>query len=134
MDFGTAVGRYFSNYFNFQDRARRAEYWWPVLMWFIVSFSLNALSELLTNVPGIGDILRWPPYILYLLFTLACVIPSLSVAVRRLHDKEMSGFWMLLCIFPLIGFFFLLFHFVTEGTPGPNKYGPDPKSPTPDVF
>ncbi|MBN03721.1 DUF805 domain-containing protein [Ponticaulis sp.] len=134
MDFGTAVGRYFSNYFNFQDRARRAEYWWPVFMQLIAYLAMLALSSLFAMLGDIGVMLIWIPIVLYWLFGLACFIPSLAVAVRRLHDKDMSGWWILIGLVPLIGALLLLFFFVTEGTPGPNKYGPNPKSPTPDVF
>ncbi len=134
MDFGTAVRRYFSNYFNFQDRARRAEYWWPMLMQFIAYMGMVVVSGILAMLGDVGMLLVWLPITLYWLFGLACFIPSLSVAVRRLHDKDMSGWWLLIGLVPLIGGLFLLFQFVTEGTPGPNKYGPNPKSPTPDVF
>lgn len=134
MDFGTAVRRFFSNYFNFQDRARRAEYWWPILMQMIVGFVVQILTITLLGPDGTGSLLVAIPMILYWIFGLACFIPSLSVAVRRLHDKDMSGWWILIGLVPLIGALLLLFFFVTEGTPGPNKYGPNPKSPTPDVF
>ena len=134
MDFGTAVGRYFSNYFNFQDRARRAEYWWPVLMQFIAYVAMIIVSGIFGMLGDIGMMLIWIPLVLYWIFGLACIIPSLAVAVRRLHDKDMSGWGILIGFIPLIGALVLLFFFVTEGTPGPNKYGPSPKSPTPDVF
>ena len=134
MDFGAAVGRYFSNYFNFQDRARRAEFWWPVFMQFIIYLAMLALTSLFAMLGDIGVMLIWIPMILYWLFGLACIIPNLAMSVRRLHDKDMSGFWVLIWLVPLIGFLFLLFQFVTEGTPGPNKYGPNPKNPAHDVF
>ncbi len=134
MDFGTAIRLYFSNYFNFQDRARRAEYWWPVLMQTVVTFVFQVVIFTFLGSGSTNSVLLTILGVLYWLFSVACIIPSLSVAVRRLHDKDMSGWWILIGIIPLIGTLFLLFQFVTEGTPGPNKYGPNPKSPTPDVF
>ncbi len=134
MDFGTAIRLYFSNYFNFQDRARRAEYWWPVLMQTVVTFVFQVVIFTFLGSGSTNSVLLTILGALYWLFSVACIIPSLSVAVRRLHDKDMSGWWILIGIIPLIGTLFLLFQFVTEGTPGPNKYGPNPKSPTPDVF
>ena len=66
---------------------------------------------------------------LYLIYVLAVFIPSLAVAVRRLHDVGKSGWFYLISLIPLIGGIWLLILFVTEGDKGPNQYGPDPKAP-----
>src|SRR3546814_10468370 len=60
------------------------------------------------------------------LFVLAIIIPYLAVAVRRLHDPDRSGWWMLLSLIPLIGSIILLMFFVMGGTRGPNRFVPDP--------
>lgn len=59
-------------------------------------------------------------------YILLTIIPGLAVSVRRLHDADLSGLWWLLAFVPLGGVVILVFH-VLDGTPGPNRYGPDPK-------
>ena len=54
-------------------------------------------------------------------------IPSLAVAIRRLHDTDRSGWWLLIGLVPIVGAFILLYFYVIEGTRGPNRFGPDPK-------
>nr|WP_302052016.1 DUF805 domain-containing protein [Hymenobacter sp. BRD128] len=66
--------------------------------------------------------------LLYGLYSLALLIPSLAVGVRRLHDVGKSGFFMLIAFVPLVGAIWLLVLFCTEGTRGDNEYGPDPKA------
>ena len=60
------------------------------------------------------------------LFGLAMLVPWLAVAVRRLHDTDRSGFWLLIIFFPLIGSLILLVFFIMSGTRGANRFGPDP--------
>jgi len=62
--------------------------------------------------------------LLYLVFALAMFVPSLAVLVRRLHDSDKSGWFMLIGLIPLIGGIILLVFVIQEGTKGPNKYGP----------
>lgn len=57
---------------------------------------------------------------------LGLFLPALSVAVRRLHDLDRTGWWYLIILVPLIGLIVLLVFFVTRGTSGPNRFGPDP--------
>jgi uncharacterized membrane protein YhaH (DUF805 family) len=68
------------------------------------------------------------------LWFLAIIVPGIAVGVRRLHDRNMSGWWYLgfivLSLVPVIGFIAsiaMIVIFLLPGTPGPNKYGPDPK-------
>jgi uncharacterized membrane protein YhaH (DUF805 family) len=65
--------------------------------------------------------------LLYYLYAIAIVIPSLAVTVRRLHDIDKSGFWYFINFVPLIGGIWLLILTCMEGTGGENSYGPDPK-------
>jgi uncharacterized membrane protein YhaH (DUF805 family) len=60
------------------------------------------------------------------LFGLVTFIPTVSVAIRRLHDSDRTGWWYLLIFVPLIGWIILLIWYVTKGTDGPNRFGPDP--------
>ena len=62
-----------------------------------------------------------------LLFYLAILIPSIAVAIRRLHDTNRSGWWLLIALIPFIGALVLLVFYVLPGTVGPNKFGEDPK-------
>ena len=111
------------NYANFSGRARRSEYWYFIL--FNMLFAIAAM--VLDNVLGINfDPL---PYgALYALYALATIIPGLGVAVRRLHDVDKSGWFILIALIPFIGSIWLLVLFCTEGTKGTNKYGNDPKN------
>jgi len=110
------------NYVGFEGRARRKEYWMFTLFNIIVSFVLGIIDGLggLMTESGIG--------MLGLLYTLAVLLPSIAVGVRRLHDIDKSGWWLLLVFIPLIGAIVLLVFAVMEGTRGSNRFGEDPKS------
>ncbi len=112
-------------YADFNGRARRKEYWMFVL--FNIIFASVAI--ILDNLFGIAmkGIGYGPLYGLYLL---AIIIPSIAVGVRRLHDIGKSGWMMLISFIPLIGVIWLLVLFVTDGNPGENEYGPNPKEVT----
>ena len=60
------------------------------------------------------------------LFGLATLLPSIAVAVRRLHDLDRSGWWILIGLIPLIGWIILIVWYCSRGTVGPNRFGPDP--------
>ena len=62
------------------------------------------------------------------LFSLAVLIPSIAVSVRRLHDIDRTGWWVLIGLVPLVGQIVLLVFHVLDSTPGPNRFGPNPKS------
>ena len=59
------------------------------------------------------------------LFGLVTIIPNIAIAIRRLHDLDRTGWWILLGFIPLIGWIILLIWYVTKGTDGPNRFGPD---------
>ncbi len=61
------------------------------------------------------------------LYALAVIIPSLAVGVRRLHDTNRSGWWLLIGLIPCIGFIVLIVFLVQDGQAGDNQYGPNPK-------
>lgn len=114
----------FRKYVDFQGRARRSEYW----LWVLFLTAVEIVLILLAAVMGNGDPQSaGPELLLLILFWLAVVLPTLAVAVRRLHDTGRSGFWLFISLVPLIGGIVLLIFFVLDGTPGPNKFGPDPK-------
>jgi len=132
-------------YAQFSGRSRRKEYWMYVLFLFIVAIVLSIIESILglgghavltseTSSSGVFYGALVNRGILSNLFLLATFIPSLAVGVRRLHDTNRSGWWYLLAFVPLIGSIVLLVWFCTAGTPGPNNYGDDPMSETPEAL
>ena len=110
-------------YAVFSGRSRRKEYWYFVLFVIIISTVLNIIDGLIgayERIAGVG--------LLSSIFSLAILIPSIAVTVRRLHDIDRSGWWLLIALVPLVGWIVLLVFSVQESTPGSNKYGPNPKS------
>jgi uncharacterized membrane protein YhaH (DUF805 family) len=118
MDFPTAVKTCFANYMTFRGRAPRSEYWYFVLFMFIGGVTTAVLDAILFS----GNVIS--P--LNSIFSLVTIIPSLAVASRRLHDLDKSGWWQLLWIVPIIGWIIMIIWLVKRGTPGPNRFGPDP--------
>ncbi|MER6464545.1 DUF805 domain-containing protein [Streptomyces sp. NPDC001288] len=103
-------------YATFSGRARRSEFWLFTLF--------NGLAVLLAGI--LDGVLGWGLWLtfVYLLFVF---VPTLAVAVRRLHDTGRAGWWLLIALIPFGGIVLLVFD-VLEGTSGRNKYGPDPKA------
>jgi uncharacterized membrane protein YhaH (DUF805 family) len=108
-------------YAVFSGRAQRAEYWYFVLFNLIFSFVLGAVDGVLGTTTATGV------QILRLIYTLAVMIPSVAVGVRRLHDIGRSGWWLLLVLVPVIGLIALTVFFVFDSQPEANEYGPNPK-------
>lgn len=115
MSFGQAIVRVFSNYANFQGRARRSEYWYFVLFYGIVMLCLS----LLALIPG--------AVLLTVIFWLGTVVPNLAVSWRRLHDTGRSGAWVFLSLVPLVGVLILILWMAEDSQPGTNPFGPNPK-------
>jgi uncharacterized membrane protein YhaH (DUF805 family) len=110
-------------YAVFSGRSRRKEYWYFVLFVIIISTVLNIIDGLIgayARTAGVG--------LLSSIFSLAILIPSIAVTVRRLHDTDRSGWWVLISLVPLVGWIVLLVFTVQDSTPGINRYGPNPKS------
>lgn len=112
MDWYLAV---LKNYAGFSGRARRKEYWMFTL------FHAIAIAVLF----GIGAAMD--SMILYFIYVLATLVPSLAVTVRRLHDTGRSGGWFFIAFVPFVGGIILLVFTVLEGQPAANQYGPNPK-------
>jgi uncharacterized membrane protein YhaH (DUF805 family) len=109
-------------YADFEGRARRKEYWMYTL------FNMLALlvAAILDGLLGLTRHGFFGP--VYGLYALATLIPGLALGVRRLHDVDRSGWWLLLAIIPLIGAIVLFVWAVTDGTRGSNQFGDDPKA------
>ena len=113
----------FKKYAVFQGRAGRKDYWFFVLFNIIVSMVLGYIDRLTGTFvadTGFG--------ILSAVYTLAVILPGISVSVRRLHDTGRSGWWFLVTIVPVLGFFVFLYFMILESDPGSNKYGALPRS------
>lgn len=116
---------------TFSGRAPRSEYWWfwlftaigPTVIWLAVAL-LSLLIGFIDAATGL--IFMGLAGILVCIALLALLIPSLAVAVRRLHDTNHSGWWLLIGLIPFIGALYLIFLYISAGTPGENDYGPDP--------
>lgn len=112
-----AIQSVFSNYANFNGRARRSEYWYFTLFNLIVSFILSMITVWIDS--------KIPLYI----WQIALILPCIAVAIRRLHDTGRSGWFYLLVLIPLVGSIILIVFYCQDGQHGMNKYGPDPKNP-----
>jgi uncharacterized membrane protein YhaH (DUF805 family) len=139
-------------YSDFSGRAPRAEYWYYVLA-IIIAF---AVIKIIESIVGIGGMVLGVYGPLTILLWLATIVPSLAVSIRRLHDTDRSGWWLLLpivayCIafalggrdlmsgqitelgiagifllIGVVGWIVLFIFYVLSGTPGDNRYGPNP--------
>lgn len=116
------------NYADFQGRARRSEYWLFYLFILIVEVVLISLAGvgggMSESAPGPLGALAFG---LLGVFALGIIVPSLAVSVRRMHDTNRSGWWVLISLVPFIGAIWYLVLMVLDGTAGPNRFGPDPK-------
>ena len=112
------------NYAKFSGRARRSEYWWVILAQTLISTAFS-----LINMAAGDSVLGAVANVVISVYGLATLIPMISLAVRRLHDIEKSGWWYLLNCIPCIGSIILIVFFCKEGTAGSNRYGDDPKVP-----
>jgi uncharacterized membrane protein YhaH (DUF805 family) len=105
------------NYATFDGRAARPEFWWFVvanILIEIVFFVLIAISRIFV--------------VLLVVYALAIIIPSIAVAIRRLHDSDKSGWFLLFGFIPFVGGIILLVFYCLAGTPGQNSYGTAPAS------
>jgi uncharacterized membrane protein YhaH (DUF805 family) len=125
MSFSEAVSSVLLNkYATFSGRARRSEYWW----WYLFVTIVYVVAGILDRAVGLtyGDFTiggGWIATIAGIVF----LVPNIAVAVRRLHDTGRTGWWLLIGLVPVIGFFVLLYFFVLDSE-NDNQYGPYPKA------
>ena len=105
-------------YTDFGGRADRPEFWWFGL--------INLTISLLIWAIGIAAFGFLTGELLAVLYGLLTLLPVLGVDIRRLHDTNRSGWWMLISLLPLVGGIILIVFFATAGTPEPNRFGPQP--------
>lgn len=111
MNFFEAIKSGFFGYINFSGRACRSEYWWFLLFYLVLYIGAMLL--------GNGGTLFAFVYIGFLL-------PLIALQVRRLHDINRTGWWILISIVPFVGAILLLVFYCTKGTEGDNRFGFDP--------
>lgn len=104
-------------YAVFEGRARRKEYWMFVLFNVIIAIGLGIIEGVL----GLSGVLST-------LYSLAVLVPSIAVSMRRLHDIGRTGWWLLISFIPIIGAVVLLVFMVMDSQPGQNQYGANPKA------
>ncbi len=128
MSFGQAISSVFKNYANFNGRARRSEFWFFALFNLIIYLAASVINYLIAGSSDTTSIIG----IIYLLYSLATILPSLAVSWRRLHDIGKSGAYILFILIPLVGWIFLLAWFVKDSDMGENRFGPNPKGQYPE--
>ena len=111
-------------YAVFSGRARRKEYWYFVLFNVIIAVVLGGVDRVIGTSHGAGTGL------LGSIYSLAVLLPGIAVTVRRLHDTDRSGWWLLIGLIPIIGAIILFIFVLGDSTPGENQYGPNPKGST----
>lgn len=143
MEFAPAVRRCLTGkYCSFSGRASRSEFWWFVLFMFLVNVVVSIVAGFLPSAAGNG---------LSILVSLAFILPNIGVTARRLHDRNLSGWWQLVPIVPTILLLAMIFTMslteaalillsllavavavwflmmlILPGASGPNRFGPDP--------
>lgn len=127
----------YKRYVDFSGRSRRKEYWMFALLFAIVYAVCYAL--ILTGMPSVdpatgmmtggGGALSMVGSAILGIFALGSFIPALAVMVRRFHDQDKSGWFVLLSLIPFVGSLIVLVFMCLEGTKGANRFGADPKDP-----
>ena len=110
------------NYATFSGRARRKEYW----MFFLISALISIVLTLLDILLGTYS-MEYEVGLFSGLYSLLILIPSIAVVVRRLHDTDRSGWWILISLIPLIGVIVLFVFICLDSQPGTNRFGANPK-------
>jgi uncharacterized membrane protein YhaH (DUF805 family) len=111
------------NYAVFTGRADLGEFWWFILAWFVSYIGLIVVGGILG---GIADFFAFLFILVYFVYAIGMIVPSVAVMVRRLHDTGRSGWWYFIGLVPFVGGIILLVFLASRGNPGPNEYGPEP--------
>lgn len=135
-----AVSRCFGRYATFSGRASRPEFWWFIAFVILGNLGFGAIDSLLgfdavTELPdamradeGVEPLFEHEaPSPLAFLFGLAVLVPQLAAGARRLHDRDMSAWWLIALLLPIVGAVVLLLFMALPGSEGENRYGPVPE-------
>lgn len=112
-------------YADFEGRSTRAEYWqfFGAVLAVLVGLAGAAVWAKSTGEEALDVTVS----LIFAFFLLSLAVPALALRVRRLHDLNRSGWWVLVALLPLLGSLALMIAALFDGTPGPNRFGPDPK-------
>jgi uncharacterized membrane protein YhaH (DUF805 family) len=123
MNFQDAVKTCFQKYVTFSGRATRPEYWLFTLFNFICMVVLGLADGALFSTidQATGAVTNSGP--LGTIFTLATLLPAISVSVRRMHDIDKSGWFVLINLIPIVGWIIFIVWAATKGTEGSNRFG-----------
>ncbi len=129
MNLMTAVKTCIGKYATFSGRAQRSEFWWFVLFAWLGTIILSMVDSTLfgtvvTTSNGFSASTNTP--IFSGIFSLAILIPSIAVGIRRMHDTDRSGWWMFIVLVPILGFILYIVWQASKGTHGQNRFGNDP--------
>jgi uncharacterized membrane protein YhaH (DUF805 family) len=117
MNFFDAVLSVLTNYVDFKGRARRSEYWW----FFLFDVIVSVIVSLFDVAAG--------TQVLEILVGVALLLPGLAVTIRRLHDTDRRGWWVLIGLVPIVGMIVLIVFACQDSEPGSNRFGDSPKYP-----
>lgn len=118
-----------NNYANFSGRARRKEYWMftlvnTIIITVLYVILISSVDMSTGETSSLGSIVG----IIIGIYSLAVIVPSLAVTIRRFHDQDKSGWMFLLAFIPAVGGLIVFVFMCLEGTKGDNRFGPDPKA------
>jgi uncharacterized membrane protein YhaH (DUF805 family) len=116
-------------YATFTGRARRKEYWYFTLFNIVIVIPLTLIDMMTGTFSKEANMGLFSG-----LFILAILIPSIAVSIRRLHDTNRTGWWMLISFIPILGPIVLLIFLVQDSQIGENRYGPNPKEVIAQVY
>lgn len=136
--FTGAVKQFFTKYATFSGRSSRSDYWWVVLFNFLVQTALFILfgGSLVSSISALAKNVNDPLalsgligfYSVMGLYSLAILLPSLALIVRRLHDTGRGGGWIFISFVPLIGGIWLFILMLLDSEPYENRFGPNPNA------
>ena len=121
MGFGDAVRTCWKKYGDFDGRAVRSEFWWWILFVTLLQVAASIILTVFLIVFQNAGFLQWLGVMIFMVVVLALILPSIAVSVRRLHDRDLSGWWYLLGFVPF-GSIVLFVWYVLPGTAGPNRF------------
>ena len=117
--------------FSFQGRIGRGQFWIGTLILLafgiVMSILISALGGSMMTNPGASP--GMAAMVLYLVYVVLAIWMGLAIGVKRCHDRGQSGWWMLITLIPVIGFFWWLINLgILAGDEGDNRFGPNPES------
>jgi uncharacterized membrane protein YhaH (DUF805 family) len=121
---GQAFTRFWKKYATFSGRASRSEFWWWALIGFIISSVLSSIGLAIAggDMTTVENMTSGSRNALSGLWGLVTLIPSLALGVRRLHDTNRSGWWLLIALVPVVGVIVLIVFYASSSNPAGARY------------